>query len=84
MSERLTYYRRALIFSLCARPSIWEGIARLIDIGATLNEYNYSETAMEADYRALRSDWEMVAQDMWSAIGRFDQEHYGKPATHRI
>jgi hypothetical protein len=25
---------------LCARPSFWEGIARIFDIGGTLDEYN--------------------------------------------
>ncbi|MDQ2686767.1 MAG: hypothetical protein M3Y28_02760 [Armatimonadota bacterium] len=41
---------------LYAAPSFLEGLARSIDIGDTLTEYNYSETGQAADQRALRAD----------------------------
>jgi hypothetical protein len=65
--------RRA--FRLYAVPSFWEGIARLIDVGGMLNEYNYSKSEWEADYRALQSDWGLVGEDLWGALDQFIQEH---------
>lgn len=67
-------------FRLYARPSFWEGIARVLDVGGALNEYNYSTSPEEADHRALASDWEMVGRDLRWAVMQFrvslaDQEN---------
>ncbi len=59
---------------LYARPSFLEGIARLVDFGGTLNEYNQFPTPQEADAAAIRSDWAMIGQDMWYAIHEFEAE----------
>jgi|SwirhisoilCB1_FD_contig_21_24546325_length_437_multi_4_in_0_out_0_1 hypothetical protein len=48
---------------LFAHPSILEGLARILDLGGTLNEYNQSATPEEADLVALRSDWEAIGSD---------------------
>lgn len=48
---------------LFARPSFWEGMARVLDLGNTLNVYNESSTEWEADAKALASDWNVIAQD---------------------
>ena len=58
---------------LFARPSFLEGMARAIDMGGTLNEYNGSRDGAEADRRAMSSDFKMVGKDIAAAIG-----HYGK------
>ena len=50
-------------FSLFARPSFIEGVARLIDMGATLDSYNTSPTPEEVDRRALAGDVAAVAHD---------------------
>lgn len=50
-------------FFLGARPSFWEGAARVLDLMGTLNEYNGSRTAEEADARALAADWEVLGED---------------------
>ena len=47
-----------------SEPSFFEGIGRLIDWGGTLNEYNNSQFGAEADYKALKSDWEAVGGDI--------------------
>ena len=60
---------------LYATPSFVEGIARAIDIGDTLTEYNYSETGNLADARALRSDWRAIGEDMRQAIIQFRRDH---------
>lgn len=53
---------------LYARPTFWEGIARILDFGDTLTEYNISSTPEEADLEALRSDWYAIGQDMMHAV----------------
>jgi hypothetical protein len=61
-------------FRLYAKPSFWEGIARLFDFSGSLNEYNYSESAGQDDSRALQSDWEFVGLDIWGAMNEFEKE----------
>ena len=45
------------------RPSFVEGMARVLDIGGTLQEYSAYESAAEADYNAIASDWKVVMGD---------------------
>lgn len=59
---------------LYARPSFFEGAARIIDMGNTLSEYNSSNTEREADAVALWMDWIAVGQAIRQAIGEFNQE----------
>jgi hypothetical protein len=53
---------------LFARPSFLEGLARSIDLGATLDEYNQSVTPEQADLIAIRNDWEMVGEDIFVSL----------------
>ena len=53
---------------LYARPSAIEGVARILDFGNTLNEYNYSSTPEQADFLALRADWRVAARDLGIAL----------------
>lgn len=53
---------------LYARPSFLEGMARAMDMGGTLNEYNRSMSAEQADYLALLADWRMIGQDLRHAV----------------
>ena len=62
-------------FRLFARPSFLEGLARLLDFGGTLNEYNYSDSPAEADFLAIQSDWEAVGLDMTWAIEEFEETY---------
>jgi hypothetical protein len=59
---------------LFARPSFIEGMARVFDLGCTLNEYNYSKTGTEADAKALKNDFLMVFQDLGSSISNYEQK----------
>lgn len=56
---------------LFARPSFVEGIARIIDFGNTLREYNTSPTPEEADYYAIRADWCAVGVEIQRASSKF-------------
>lgn len=53
---------------LFATPSLWEGIARNIDLFGTLNEYNFSTSSREADMRAHQNDIICLRNDMENAI----------------
>ena len=51
---------------LYARPSFLEGMARIMDLGNTLNEYNTSDAP---DKIATFRDWTIVGNDLRSAFG---------------
>ena len=59
---------------LFARPSVLTGLARILDFGNTLHEYNFAPSPELADYLAMQSDWAVTGQDMWAAISRFQTE----------
>ena len=59
---------------LYARPSFLEGLARIVDLGGAMNEYNASPTGQEADAVAIWMDWAAVGQDIRDAIGAFEIE----------
>jgi hypothetical protein len=55
-------------YFLFARPTFWEGMARVFDLGCTMNEYNYSSTPEHADFYAVHSDWKTVGSDILKAM----------------
>ena len=59
---------------LFARPSFLGGVARILDFGNTLQEYNYSISSGQADYLAMRSDWLVTGQDLWDALHVFEEQ----------
>ena len=52
----------------------WEGMARVLDLGATMVVYNDSPTIEEADLRALSEDWQAVGDDIRNAITIYGKE----------
>ena len=56
---------------LFARPSLLEGAARTLDMGSTFSQYNALPSPEQADFVALRSDWEAVGADLRQAMVRF-------------
>ena len=65
-------------YFLFANPSFIEGMARVLDLGTTLNEYNTSLTPEEADHEAMASDWKAVASDLKAAMA----EHERRLTSH--
>ena len=59
---------------LYANPSTIEGIARVVDLGATLQEYNTSMTEEQADFKAIRNDWRAIGDDFRFAIKKYGQQ----------
>jgi hypothetical protein len=49
---------------LFARPSFVEGVARIMDFGNTLNQYNHCESAAMADLAAIAADWSVVGLEL--------------------
>lgn len=64
----------SLTFRLFARPSFFEGMGRVLDMGSTLQEYNRNVTPEEADRRAIEADWRMVGRDLRAALRMHEQE----------
>lgn len=60
-------------YFLFARPSFLSGMARVLDLGATLDDYNTCLNDGQADSIALRSDWDAVGGDLRAAMGKFDE-----------
>lgn len=54
---------------LFARPSFIEGMARVIDLGGTLQEYNVSASPEQADEIAQNMDVRAVNADFRAALG---------------
>jgi len=55
-------------FRLYARPSFFEGLARIWDPAGILNQYNRSKTAKDADRKAIAQDWAVVGKDIRSVV----------------
>lgn len=58
---------------LFATPSFIYGAARALDLFGVYDAYNSGSSAYEADYRAIRSDWSIVGQDICSAMKQFER-----------
>ena len=58
---------------LFARPSFVEGVARVMDLGSTMQIYNESKTAKNADFLAIKKDWQAVGDDIKKAINKYEQ-----------
>jgi hypothetical protein len=63
---------------LYACPRRLFGVARLVDLGATFDEYNESSSEPEADARAAFSDWLAVGNDIKAAANQYEQEEETK------
>jgi hypothetical protein len=53
---------------LFAQPSFASGAARIFDLWGQFDDYNISETPLEADTKAIASDWLLVGQDILDSI----------------
>lgn len=68
-------------FFLFARPSFLEGVSRILDLGATLDEYNRATTGSAADEIALHNDWMALAEDFGQVVERSGEAARGTQAT---
>jgi hypothetical protein len=75
-SKTLVMSTNKLSEYLYAKPSFWEGIARLMDISGSLSVYNTALTPTEADNLALLSDWLVVGDDLRESITLFEKQNH--------
>ena len=59
---------------LFSYPSFLTGLARGLDLGDTLTEFNRSISGEEADIIAIESDWMAVGKDISSVMVQVDDE----------
>ena len=57
-------------------PSVSEGMARVLDFHGTLIDLGYivSRTPVEADERAIESDWSAVMNDLSASVCQYEQQ----------
>lgn len=59
------------------RSNFAKGMARALDLGSTINLYDYNSDSQEMDCMAIRSDWEMVGEDIILAINNYKSGIHG-------
>lgn len=55
-----------------ARPSFAEGMARILDIGITLQKYDAVAMARDTDSRPMLCDWMVTGDDLRVSIETYD------------
>ena len=68
-----------------SRPSFWEGMARVLDIGGTMGarveivheQNDTGKTGAEQDADEIRSIWAEVGQYLYEAMGRYEESERG-------
>jgi hypothetical protein len=63
---------------LLPKNDFFVGLGTIMNISGNYFKYNTSETAEEADKKALASDWFMVGQDIKKAKSNFEKLHKDK------
>ena len=67
-----------------SRRGFIEGLARILDLGNTLNRRSRLRVARrDVDANALRSDWVAVGQDIQQAIGIYGMTAKGRSLAKR-
>ena len=67
---------------LFAQPGFIRGMGRALDLGSTKNVYNGSSSADEADFRALKSDWTIVGDDIRRASHQHGRKKLSEKKLH--
>ena len=70
-------WRSDFLFPL---PGFLSGAARIVDMGCTYSKYNKSDSAEEADAKALASDWAITKHDISTSW----EKERGKITLHLI
>jgi hypothetical protein len=63
-----------VVNKLFAEPSFMEGMARIVDIGATMQLYNTSENQDSTDAEALINDWRAIGCDLRNSMKTYEQK----------
>ena len=60
---------------LFTSPSFFIGIGSIFNIAGNYYDYNTSESEIQADIRALKSDWNMIKKDFEEAKKTFMKKY---------
>lgn len=63
------------LFSKC---NFLRGVGSVLNLPGNYYEFNTSKTEMEADNKALTSDWENVGADIRNAKKKFEKQNLNK------
>jgi hypothetical protein len=67
---------------LFVTPSFFQGMGTVFNIGGKFFEYNYSDSGLEADERAIESDWGVVGLDIHNSIQSFSSKLKNQEILH--
>jgi len=70
MSKMLLNYSTYLM----SKSSILTGVGNIFDFAGSYQEYNTSNTEVEADAKAAFLDWLAVGEDLKYALNKFENE----------
>lgn len=60
---------------LLGKNNFWVGFGSILNLQGTYFDYNYSKSDIEADGKALYSDWQNVGDDIEKATKKFEIEN---------
>lgn len=80
MRETTNYLKRSSSFYSFTKPSFIEGVARVLDLGGTLQAKISISSPMQADIEAVSHDWRMVGKDIENSINIYERK---QPANAR-
>lgn len=63
---------------LYAQPSLIGGVARTLDIGGTLDDYNDATSPADADQNALAADWYAIGADLLHVMTQIPAKTAGR------
>lgn len=52
-------------------PNLSTGIARVLDLGGTFNDNNITFDPDHDDFKAIKSDWEIIGKDIFVSLKKF-------------
>ncbi|MCX6233912.1 MAG: hypothetical protein NT175_04195 [Bacteroidetes bacterium] len=55
-------------------PSFFKGLASIFNVPGNYYDFNYSQSNEEADYKALKTDWSIIGQDIRNAVDNMGQQ----------
>jgi len=53
---------------LAPKSSFLTGMGSILNIAGSYYDYNYSKSNAEDDFKAIKSDWQMIGNDMQKVI----------------
>jgi hypothetical protein len=74
----MSHYQNSPTFRLFgSTPSFIKGVGRVFDFSQSLDSYNTSSTPEQADFDAIKSDWQAVGGDIKDSIEQYAKQRSG-------